>query len=209
MFLRRFVRISRPRPDSNDWFYVETANGSGAEICRPNLPLSAAFGARSPCLLTLSLVAPSSRLVLSFHLPFRVFLLPFSPIPIGPGARVNGDICGIASEFGLIGPCTGARRVHLSRTIVVSSSTRRTRATAGKSATDTGTRSHTFAIYYPRSTCTYVVFLLLRVGSTARVFLIVASSFPPAFRTILSLDRFSFSYRFVISRETIRFASGR
>lgn len=137
MFLRRFVRISRPRPDSNDWFYVETANGSGAEICRPNLPLSAAFGARSLCLLTLSLVAPSSRLVLSFHLPFHAFLLPFSPIPIGPGARVNGDICGIASEFGLIGPCTGARRVHLSRTIVVSS-TRRMRAIAGKSATDIG-----------------------------------------------------------------------
>lgn len=142
MFLRRFVKISRPRPDSNDWFYVETANGSGAEICRPNLPLSAAFGARSLCLLTLSLVAPSSRLVLSFYLPFHAFLLPFSPIPIGPGARVNGDICCIASEFGLIGPCTGARRVHLSRTVVVSSSTRRMRAIAGKSATDTGTKSH-------------------------------------------------------------------
>lgn len=25
--LRRFVRISRPRPDSDDWFYIETANG--------------------------------------------------------------------------------------------------------------------------------------------------------------------------------------
>lgn len=43
-FLRRFVRISRPRPDSNDWFYVETANGSGSKICRPNLPVSAASG---------------------------------------------------------------------------------------------------------------------------------------------------------------------
>lgn len=43
--LRRFVRISRPRPDSNDWFYVETANGSGPKICRPNLPVSVASGA--------------------------------------------------------------------------------------------------------------------------------------------------------------------
>lgn len=114
MFLRRFVRISRPRQDSNDWFYVETANGSGAEICRPNLPVSAASGPSKRCLLTLSLVASSSRLVLSFHSLSLAFAISFSA-PIGPGARVNGDICGIASEFGLIGCAQVLDRVHLSR----------------------------------------------------------------------------------------------
>ena len=113
MFLRRFVRISRPRQDSNDWFYVETANGSGAEICRPNLPVSAASGPSKRCLLTLSLVASSSRLVLSFHSLSLAFAISFSPI--GPGVRVNGDICGIASEFGLIGRAQVLDRVHLSR----------------------------------------------------------------------------------------------
>ena len=71
---------------------------------------------RSRCLLTLSLVAssspPSSSSFSSslFHLPFHAFVLPFSPIlDRSLVARVNGDICRVASEFGLIGPCTGAR----------------------------------------------------------------------------------------------------
>lgn len=66
-FLRRFVRISRPRPDSTDWFYVETANGSGAEICRPNLPVSVASG--------------PNRAVSSYSLVSRPEL---SPLPAHP-----------------------------------------------------------------------------------------------------------------------------
>lgn len=56
------------------------------------------------CPLTLSLVASSSRLVLSHPFLFP----PFYPLSVlftsvGSGARVKGDICCTASEFGLIG----------------------------------------------------------------------------------------------------------
>lgn len=74
--LRRFVRISRPRPDSDNWFYVETANGSGSKICRPNLPVSAASGPAA----SVAVVSPYSlvsrpKLLPYIHAPFSFLLL--------------------------------------------------------------------------------------------------------------------------------------